>query len=62
MISLGGAEKMNDMKKHDDHDIHTYEYSGIQERPGKVNAWLIIVYISLLIWGGWYLFAFWKHP
>jgi hypothetical protein len=53
---------MTDMNKHDDHEIHTYEYSGIQERAGKVNTWLIIVYVSLLIWGGWYLFAFWKHP
>jgi hypothetical protein len=53
---------MTDMHKPDNHDIHTYEYSGIQERTGKVNAWLIIVYASLLIWGGWYLVAFWKHP
>jgi hypothetical protein len=61
MIGLGGAETMTDMNKHDDHDIHTYEYSGIQERTGKVNTWLIIVYVALLIWGAWYLFAFWTH-
>jgi hypothetical protein len=54
-------EKVTDTNKHDDHEINTYEYSGIQERHGKVNAWLIIVYISLLIWGAWYLFTFWNH-
>ncbi len=52
---------MTDTNKHDDHEINTYEYSGIQERHGKVNAWLIVVYVSLLIWGAWYLFAFWNH-
>ncbi len=51
------------MSKDPDHssDIHTYEYSGIQERPGKVNTWLIIVYVALTIWCVWYLFAFWNH-
>jgi hypothetical protein len=44
-----------------DHDIHTYEYSGIQERTGKVNRWLLVVYLALGIWGVWYLFAFWTH-
>lgn len=54
---------MTDMKKDNDHehDIHTYEYSGIQERVGKVNAWLIFVYAALLIWGIWYLITFWHH-
>ena len=48
---LGDEKEVTDMDKHDDHDIHTYEYSGIQERTGKVNGWLVIVYVSLLIWG-----------
>jgi len=51
---------MNKDNEHD-HDIHTYEYSGIQERTGKVNTWLIVVYAALLIWGVWYLFTFWNH-
>jgi hypothetical protein len=55
--------EVTDMNKENDHDheIHTYEYSGIQERPGKVNAWLIVVYVALLIWGAWYLITFWNH-
>jgi hypothetical protein len=51
---------MNRENEHD-HDIHTYEYSGIQERTGKVNTWLIVVYAALLIWGIWYLITFWNH-
>ncbi len=56
-------EKVTDMNKDNEHnhDIHTYEYSGIQERTGKVNTWLLIVYAALLIWGVWYLITFWKH-
>jgi hypothetical protein len=54
---------VTDMNKDNEHnhDIHTYEYSGIQERTGKVNTWLLIVYAALLIWGVWYLITFWKH-
>jgi hypothetical protein len=54
---------MTDMNKENehDHDIHTYEYSGIRERVGKVNTWLIVVYVALLIWGAWYLITFWNH-
>jgi len=50
------------MAKDSDHEIHTYEYSGIQERSGKVNGWLIVVYVLLLTWGAWYLVAFWTKP
>ena len=50
------------MAKDNDPDIHTFEYSGIQERAGKLNGWLIVVYVVLAGWGIWYLFAFWNHP
>lgn len=42
-----------------DPEVQTYEYSGIQERKGKVNGWLIALYVVLTIWGVWYLFAYW---
>jgi hypothetical protein len=32
---------------------------GIESREGSVPLWLIIVYVLLLIWGGYYLVAFW---
>jgi len=62
-IGLQTRKEVNDMNSENehDHDIHTYEYSGIQERVGKVNTWLIVVYAALLIWGVWYLITFWNH-
>jgi hypothetical protein len=50
------------MKPEKDHDIHTYEYSGIQERSGKVPMWLIVVYVALSAWAIYYLCAYWTHP
>ncbi len=51
------------MKPETDHDpeIHTFEYSGISERRGKVPTWLVVVYISLSIWAAYYLWAYWSH-
>jgi hypothetical protein len=49
------------MDKEPDRDLETFEHSGIQERRGKVNAWLIVVYIALSAWAIWYLVAFWNH-
>ena len=47
--------------KHGADEIHRYEYSGIEERLGKVPKWLIIVYAALTVWGIYYLWAFWSH-
>jgi len=43
-------------------DIHTYEYSGIEERHGRVPAWLLVVIVSLLIWMVYYLVRYWSPP
>jgi hypothetical protein len=32
---------------------------GVESYEGRVPAWLMLVYVLLLIWGGWYLVAFW---
>jgi multidrug resistance efflux pump len=42
-------------------EIHTYEYSGIRERKGKVPVWLIVVYVVLSIWAIYYLWTYWYH-
>lgn len=43
----------------EDRDEYGYKFSGIRERAGKVNGWLIALYIGLTIWGVWYLIAYW---
>jgi hypothetical protein len=32
---------------------------GVESYEGDIPLWLIIVYVLLLIWGGYYLVAFW---
>jgi hypothetical protein len=43
-------------------EISRYEASGIEERHGRVPAWLAIVYAALLIWMVYYLVRFWTDP
>jgi len=40
---------------------HLEEHAGgeIQERRGRVNLWLGIVYLVLFLWALYYLFAYW---
>jgi hypothetical protein len=37
------------------------EYSGgaIEARHGYIPAWLLVVYIVLLVWGIYYTFQYW---
>lgn len=55
----GEREKANGAAHETNRKDFTYEYSGIRERAGSVNAWLILLYAALTIWGIWYLFAYW---
>jgi hypothetical protein len=44
------------------HPVYTYESAGIAERQGNVPIWLWVVVVSLLIWGAYYLHAYWNAP
>lgn len=45
------------------HDpVFYYKDSGIREKPGHIPLWLLAVVIALLIWGTYYLIAFWSPP
>lgn len=41
-----------------------YEYisAGIREREGSVPPWLILVMVGLLVWGLYYMLAYWSPP
>ena len=43
-------------------EIHRYEVSGIEERRGRVPAWLAAVIIVLAVWMVYYLVRFWTPP
>ncbi len=44
------------------HSVYAYESAGITEREGHVPLWLWLVVVSLLIWGIYYLAAYWNAP
>jgi hypothetical protein len=50
---------VQDEHKEDPGEISRYEFSGIDERHGKIPKWLGFVYVSLLIWMVYYLVRFW---
>lgn len=39
--------------------IHTYADGEIKEYTGKVNKWLLAVYLILMVWAIFYLFKYW---
>lgn len=41
-------------------NVYLYKDSGISERTGYVPFWLIVVAISLLIWGVYYAVRYWS--
>jgi len=40
-------------------ELESYAGGEIQVRPGKINRWLLIVYLILLLWSLYYLFTYW---
>jgi len=46
-------------KKDDSEEISHYEFSGIDERHGRLPKWLVFVYGAMLIWMVYYLVRFW---
>lgn len=45
----------------DPSEINHYEFSGIDERHGKVPIWLRLVYGVMLVWMVYYLVRFWTE-
>lgn len=50
---------VQDEHKEDPGEISRYEFSGIEERHGRIPRWLGFVYGALLIWMVYYLVRFW---
>ena len=44
---------------HDEHHVHTYEASGIQEGNARVPRWLLAVIIALFGFFAWYVVTQW---
>ena len=39
--------------------IHDYADGEIQTYSGRVNRWLIVVYVILALWAAYYLLVYW---
>lgn len=42
-----------------DDDIEEYAGGEVSTRRGRINAWLLVVYVVLAIWGVVYLMVSW---
>lgn len=42
-----------------DDEIHQYAGGEVSTRRGRVNRWLLAVYIILAVWGVYYLVVYW---
>lgn len=56
------TEKGGQADPHSPDTEYTYQTAGLRERHGTIPGWLWGVYIGLLIWGAYYLWAYWTPP
>jgi hypothetical protein len=42
--------------------VFLYQDAGLTERHGYVPYWLKLVTIGLVVWGAYYLWAYWAPP
>ena len=42
--------------------VYIYQDAGLTERHGYVPYWLKLVTVGLVIWGAYYLWAYWSPP
>ena len=43
----------------DEPEVEEFADGEITSRRGRVDGWLLVVYAVLVVWGIYYLFAFW---
>lgn len=43
----------------DEHKVEEYAQGEIASRHGRVNRWLIVVYVVLTVWSAAYLIFYW---
>lgn len=44
---------------HREDDMHDYAGGYIQAHHGGIPAWLLVVYLVLLLWGLYYAYVYW---
>jgi hypothetical protein len=39
--------------------VQEYAKGEIRARHGRINGWLLVVYLVLFVWSLWYAYAYW---
>lgn len=60
--SAGSANMQTRSEKASVSTVHSYASAGVEEREGSVPIWLWVVVAVLLMWGFYYLIAYWDAP
>jgi hypothetical protein len=53
------AHRQSTEAPHADPEVEQFAGGEIHGYHGRVNAWLLVVYAVLAVWGVYYLFRFW---
>lgn len=62
MISKQNPEQQSGSSRNRHDPVFYYADSGIRERHGDIPMWLIAVVLALIVWGIYYLVAYWSPP
>ncbi|MEX0732640.1 MAG: hypothetical protein WED00_18030 [Aquisalimonadaceae bacterium] len=57
--SGGKARTKNPDRRHSPDALEEYAGGYIKARHGKVNAWLVVVIVVLIVWAIYYGFTYW---
>lgn len=56
------AHTRNEEQREKAKETYVYKWSGIFERQGYTPYWLIIAWVVVMVWGIYYLWAYWAPP
>jgi hypothetical protein len=53
------GELLGEQHRADEEEMEEYAGGYLKARHGKVNAWLVVVIVVLIVWGIYYGFTYW---
>lgn len=59
---MAAEDPKHDIAGEHQSSVFYYKDSGIRERHGRIPPWLVAVAVALIIWGIYYVIAFWTPP
>jgi hypothetical protein len=56
-----GRHGTGEGQAHQESHMHDYAGGYIQAHHGSIPAWLLVVYLVLLVWGLYYAYVYWGY-